>query len=76
MKSTTFTVSHILDTIDEPPCRQNENRPGSKSNKMDSLSSSRAPSDSVKLEIVLQDAELWRKFHSLVNEMIVTKNGR
>jgi len=34
--------------------------------------------DGVKDEprIELEDRELWRKFHSLVNEMIITKSGR
>ena len=29
-----------------------------------------------KPEIILQDIELWRKFKTLTNEMIVTKAGR
>nr|XP_033472221.1 T-box transcription factor TBX19-like [Epinephelus lanceolatus] len=28
------------------------------------------------LRVVLEDAELWRKFQHITNEMIVTKNGR
>ncbi|KAK1876289.1 T-box transcription factor TBX19 [Dissostichus eleginoides] len=28
------------------------------------------------LKVTLEDAELWRKFQTLTNEMIVTKNGR
>ncbi|XP_035802404.1 T-box transcription factor TBX19-like [Amphiprion ocellaris] len=28
------------------------------------------------LRVVLEDAELWRKFQQITNEMIVTKNGR
>jgi len=30
----------------------------------------------VNLRIGLEDAELWRSFHRMTNEMIVTKNGR
>ena len=26
--------------------------------------------------VVLEDSQLWNKFQSLTNEMIVTKNGR
>ena len=74
MKSTGFTVSHILDTVDEP-CRRDESQ-ARNGKKIDSLSPQRASPDNIKVDIVLQEAELWRKFHSLVNEMIVTKNGR
>lgn len=28
------------------------------------------------VRVMLDDAELWRSFHQLTNEMIVTKNGR
>lgn len=28
------------------------------------------------LSVTLEDAELWRKFQMITNEMIVTKNGR
>lgn len=28
------------------------------------------------LRVNLEDAELWRKFREVTNEMIVTKNGR
>lgn len=28
------------------------------------------------LKVTLEDAELWRKFKEVTNEMIVTKNGR
>lgn len=27
-------------------------------------------------KVVLEDLELWEKFHGLTNEMIVTKSGR
>ena len=74
MKSTGFTVSHILDTVDEP-CRRDENQ-ARNGNDIDSLSSQHSSPENLKLDVVLQEAELWRKFHSLVNEMIVTKNGR
>lgn len=26
--------------------------------------------------VALEDADLWRSFHRMTNEMIVTKNGR
>jgi brachyury protein len=29
-----------------------------------------------KIVVQLQEADLWSKFHTLTNEMIVTKNGR
>ncbi len=28
------------------------------------------------ISVILQEPELWEKFHLLTNEMIVTKNGR
>lgn len=28
------------------------------------------------MRIQLEDADLWRSFHRMTNEMIVTKNGR
>lgn len=28
------------------------------------------------MRIKLEDADLWRSFHCMTNEMIVTKNGR
>ena len=70
MKSTGFTVSHILNNVDDS---SNNDLRTSRSGK--ELASSKT-SDGIKVDIVLQEAELWRKFHSLVNEMIVTKNGR
>lgn len=75
MKSTGFTVSHILDTVDEPCRRDTENQPRTAKD-IDTLAQQQPSPDNVKLDIVLQEAELWRKFHSLINEMIVTKNGR
>lgn len=30
----------------------------------------------IKFQVRLEDEELWKKFSSLTNEMIVTKNGR
>ena len=30
----------------------------------------------VTLRVRLEDADLWRSFHRMTNEMIVTKNGR
>lgn len=30
----------------------------------------------VQLRLRLEDADLWRSFHCMTNEMIVTKNGR
>lgn len=75
MKSTGFTVSHILDTVDES-CRRDENRARNGKDIDSGLSPQRASPDNIKIDIVLQEAELWRKFHSLINEMIVTKNGR
>ena len=30
----------------------------------------------MKFQVRLEDEELWKKFSSLTNEMIVTKNGR
>jgi hypothetical protein len=74
MKSTGFTVNHILDTVDET-CRRDESQTRNGKD-IDGLSPQRASPDSIKVDIILQEAELWRKFHSLVNEMIVTKNGR
>ena len=74
MKSTGFTVSHILDTVDEP-CRRNETQPRNVKD-IDTITQQQTSPDSVKIDIVLQEAELWKKFHSLINEMIVTKNGR
>ena len=30
----------------------------------------------VNAQITLEDCDLWRSFHRMTNEMIVTKNGR
>lgn len=75
MKSSCFTVSHILDAVDESS-HADEKHSATNAKDLRYVSPRRANSDNVKVDIVLQEAELWRKFHSLVNEMIVTKNGR
>jgi hypothetical protein len=33
-------------------------------------------SDSHQINMILQDSDLWQKFHNVTNEMIVTKSGR
>ena len=74
MKSTGFTVSHILNVADESD-HSGSNSPAN-SRDLNLPPARRERSDGIKVDIVLQEADLWRKFHSLVNEMIVTKNGR
>ena len=29
-----------------------------------------------RINVSLQDSDLWKKFHDVINEMIVTKSGR
>lgn len=74
MKSTGFTVSHILNVANESD--HSESHSPANSRDLNLSPARRERSDGIKVDIVLQEADLWRKFHSLINEMIVTKNGR
>jgi hypothetical protein len=41
-----------------------------------SLPSSFLDEEALGPKVILEDRELWEKFHGLTNEMIVTKSGR
>lgn len=77
MKSTGFTVSHILDNVEPEHVSERKNETRKPVNdRVSSAQQQLSPGVEMKLNIVLQEADLWKKFHSLMNEMIVTKNGR
>lgn len=65
---TSFSVNHILEVVEntmfsESP-REAENL----------ITNENCEDDNAK--ITLEESDLWRRFKSLTNEMIVTKNGR
>lgn len=58
--NTCASISHLLRAVDS------------------GLSVGKAKGDPTEkqLKVTLDDVDLWRRFESLTNEMIVTKNGR
>jgi hypothetical protein len=67
-KHTAFSVNHILQAAESPMADNNDSR--------ESEHASKNTTDDSQVKIVLEEADLWRRFKSLTNEMIVTKNGR
>ncbi|KAM9766895.1 LOW QUALITY PROTEIN: T-box transcription factor TBX19-like [Menidia menidia] len=68
----------VLDQVPGPPPRRTAACPRLLSAVDSSLQAGREKGDPTEkqLKVQLQDPELWRRFQSLTNEMIVTKNGR
>lgn len=64
-KPTAFSVNHILQAAENSMADNNDT--GSENNNT---------TDESQVKVVLEEADLWRRFKSLTNEMIVTKNGR
>lgn len=60
-KPTSFSVNHILKAAE---------------NSMAQLNDTENTTDESQVKIILEEADLWRRFKCLTNEMIVTKNGR
>ena len=65
---TSFSVKHILQAADNT---MSNDRPKEREN-----SKSDGVKDDINVKITLDEADLWQRFKSLTNEMIVTKNGR
>lgn len=63
-----FSVNHILQAAENT---MSSERP----RETDSANTDDSNEDS-NVKISLDEADLWRRFKSLTNEMIVTKNGR
>ena len=66
-KLTSFSVNHLLQAAEGTMSAEGDKN--TESTNKESL-------DSEKVKIVLEEADLWRRFKALTNEMIVTKNGR
>lgn len=64
-KHTSFSVNHILQAAENSMAENN-----------DKDSENKNATDESQVKVVLEEADLWRRFKSLTNEMIVTKNGR
>lgn len=64
-KPTAFSVNHILQAAESTMSEKNDKDAENKNT-----------TDESQVKIVLEEADLWRRFKSLTNEMIVTKNGR
>lgn len=62
-KPTAFSVNHILQAAESSMAENNEKTMENKT-------------DESQVKVSLEEADLWRRFKSLTNEMIVTKNGR
>ncbi|XP_031572607.1 T-box transcription factor T homolog 1-like [Actinia tenebrosa] len=67
-KPSAFSVNHILQAAESSMADNNASRESNNENKI--------TSDESQVKIILEEADLWRRFKSLTNEMIVTKNGR
>lgn len=67
-KPSAFSVNHILKAAESSMADNDTSRESSHENKN--------TTDESQVKIVLEEADLWRRFKSLTNEMIVTKNGR
>lgn len=64
-KHTSFTVNHILQAAEN-----------SMAELSDKDTDNGTTTDESQVKVVLEEADLWRRFKCLTNEMIVTKNGR
>lgn len=62
-KHTSFTVNHILQAAENSMAELNNKDTDN-------------GTDESQVKVVLEEADLWRRFKCLTNEMIVTKNGR
>ena len=65
---TSFTVNHILQAA--------ENTMSTERPRETESANTDETSEDTNVKITLDEADLWRRFKSLTNEMIVTKNGR
>lgn len=65
---TSFSVNHILQAAENT--MSNERPRETESTNRDDTN------EDGNVKITLDEADLWRRFKSLTNEMIVTKNGR
>lgn len=65
---TSFTVNHILQAAENTMSTERPREPES--------ANTDETSEDTNVKITLDEADLWRRFKSLTNEMIVTKNGR
>lgn len=63
-KHTSFSVNHILQAAENSMAENDKD------------TESKNATDEGQVKVVLEEADLWRRFKSLTNEMIVTKNGR
>lgn len=66
-KLTSFSVNHLLQAAEGTMPADGDKNTDNTNN--DNL-------DGEKVKITLEEADLWRRFKALTNEMIVTKNGR
>ena len=74
-----FSMASILEGSTSSPRKSPETSPKTEvvSNPSSPDIDSRDSSESREnVRVLLDDSELWRSFHQLTNEMIVTKNGR
>nr|BAV53120.1 brachyury transcription factor [Porites australiensis] len=65
---TSFSVNHILQAAENTMSSE-------RARETDGANTANSSEDS-NVKITLDEADLWRRFKSLTNEMIVTKNGR
>lgn len=65
---TSFSVNHILEVAEN---KMFSERPREAENFISNVNCEDASA-----KITLEESDLWRRFKSLTNEMIVTKNGR
>ena len=65
---TSFTVNHILQAA--------ENTMSTERPRETESANTDETNEDTNVKITLDEADLWRRFKSLTNEMIVTKNGR
>lgn len=63
-KHTSFSVNHILQAAENSMAENDKD------------TENKNTTDESQVKVVLEEADLWRRFKSLTNEMIVTKNGR
>lgn len=65
---TSFTVNHILQAAEKTMSSERPRETES--------ANTEKTSEDTNVKITLDEPDLWRRFKSLTNEMIVTKNGR
>ena len=76
MTQTTFSMNKILSEARKEKSEERRNSENDESENQNSQQDESVLSEASKVNVTLEESDLWKKFEALTNEMIVTKNGR